>query len=195
MTATCPVCGTLMAVPEDLAGGDVECPQCGLTFPSVLEDPPEYVEPALRRYYDDEPRNRRADAQALLRPCAIALIVVTSFRLMVNSFCAISGGFFAIQGGINPGSAVIVAITWLNFAMSAIILFGAWQMLNAQSFGWGLAASILSMIPTLEAIYCLPWLVELGFGIWACVIINNADVCWLIRETQKERARQEDDGD
>ncbi len=211
-TAKCPHCGIEMAVPADLAGDDIECPGCGKAF----RGPPPPIERLdnddFERDYDDRPRRRRRrdpydfddfdrlsprqrriHAEGVLRPAATALLIVAILRLLVNGGCAVvCGGFAFGRGGFNPGTTVLLAVTALSFAFVAIIIFGAWMMLNCRSYGWGLTAGILMVIPFFD--YML-WVFYVGFGVWAIVAINDSNVRWLIRQRQKQEHLMEQDHD
>jgi phage FluMu protein Com len=52
-----------------------------------------------------------------------------------------------------------------------VILFGAWKMMRAESYGWAMTASILSLFPCTGC--CV---LGLPFGIWALVVLNDASV-------------------
>jgi len=206
-TARCPFCETLMAVPRELLGQEVECPGCAKTFISNEE-------PRRRRRRDDEYEDddedkidrrlrlddRRLDAFAKLRPPAIALIVVGALQFLVMGVLSAIFGTTAFGGGGGGGfgAAPIAGYFIIEFVRSTLAVVGACQMLNARSYGWGVTASILIIIPS--CCHVTPWtfwlwFLNLAFGIWALVIINDSDVRWLIRQRQREDTEMERDRD
>jgi hypothetical protein len=61
-----------------------------------------------------------------------------------------------------------------------VILFGAWKMIRAQSYGWALTASILSILPCTGC--CV---LGIPFGIWGLVVLNDAQVKSCFSSPQK----------
>jgi hypothetical protein len=112
-------------------------------------------------------------------------------RLIIGGVWASFIGFGMFQNA-NPGILIAVAVVGLLFVMVAVQVYGAWQMLNARSYGWGLTSGILMLIPSCDyPCTCISWFFYLGIGIWALVIINDSDVRWLIRQRQKEEHEME----
>lgn len=60
----------------------------------------------------------------------------------------------------------------LGLAISALVAYGAVQMLKLRSYGWSMAASILALIPCTSPC-CL---VGLPIGIWALVVLSQPGV-------------------
>jgi tRNA A-37 threonylcarbamoyl transferase component Bud32 len=69
-------------------------------------------------------------------------------------------------GGWGP--VVIISIVLFKLVPGLLILFGGHQMLRRRSYGWAVAASILSIVA------CS--LVSLPIGIWALVVLARDDV-------------------
>jgi len=70
-----------------------------------------------------------------------------------------SGGMNAVLGALE----VIIGI---------IIIVGALKMKRLESYGFAMAAAVLSMIPYLSPCCCL----GLPFGIWAIVVLSDGQV-------------------
>ncbi|MBI4614601.1 MAG: hypothetical protein HY720_13405, partial [Planctomycetes bacterium] len=69
------------------------------------------------------------------------------------------------------GKPVGIAWTLVGTLVCALILFAAIQMMKLKGRGLAITASILSFIPlNMCCILTLP------FGIWALVVLNNAEV-------------------
>ncbi|HBO43553.1 MAG TPA: hypothetical protein DD670_06410 [Planctomycetaceae bacterium] len=60
----------------------------------------------------------------------------------------------------------------LGILLRAVVFFGAIKMKNLQNYGLSMAAAIIAVIPCFSAC-CL---LELPFGIWALVVLSNAEV-------------------
>jgi hypothetical protein len=56
--------------------------------------------------------------------------------------------------------------------LSSLIIFGAVRMLTGSSHGWGMASAIIAIFP----LNCYVWVLGIGFGIWAIVVLNNPRV-------------------
>lgn len=206
----CPACGLEMDVPEDLQGREVECPGCRKPFFAAERErkrerdrDDDDLPPRRRRFrrddydddYDDDdyyermtPERRTTVALSRLKPAAIALLVVAILRLLLSGVIAVVGGFDVFNNAANRGSLFSFAFFGVAFFKESATAYGAWLMLNARSYGWGLTASILMLIPLCD--YCC-WFIYLGFGIWAIVVINDYDVRWLIRQRQKSEREME----
>ncbi|MFN3168725.1 MAG: hypothetical protein ACE37H_16835 [Phycisphaeraceae bacterium] len=101
----------------------------------------------------------------------IALAIV---GLLLN---LLGAGVGAAQGGdegainmMSGGVGVIQSI--VGIAVGVVILMGAMKMKRLESHGFALTAAILAMIPCVSPC-CL---LGLPFGIWAIVVLNDANV-------------------
>lgn len=74
----------------------------------------------------------------------------------------------------NPASAQASAAAQGGVLMllNAIALFGALRMRSLGSYGWGLAASILSLVPIATGCVCT----GMPFGLWGLIVLLNAEV-------------------
>ena len=61
-----------------------------------------------------------------------------------------------------------------ELAVSVLILIGAAKMQSLRSYGFALAAAILSVVPCLTP--CCGYVIGLAFGIWALVVLNKPEV-------------------
>ncbi len=115
---------------------------------------------------------------------ATALIVVGSLQLALQVLSTILnlmsiGGVFGppgpqrdmppivFTGGFVIGTAVV------SIAVSILIIVGALKMKRLESYAWAMTSAILAVIPCFSGICCL---LELPFGIWALVVINDRSV-------------------
>lgn len=55
--------------------------------------------------------------------------------------------------------------------LNALVIIGAVRMVRAKSYGWGMAASIITMIPCLTGCCCSGPLI----GIWGLIVLSSAD--------------------
>jgi hypothetical protein len=73
---------------------------------------------------------------------------------------------------MNMGILLLLAIIAIgSFAIGVVIVIGSLQMLRLKSRRWGMAASIMAILP------CSPAsLLGLVFGIWSLVVLNRPEV-------------------
>jgi hypothetical protein len=65
-----------------------------------------------------------------------------------------------------------IVFNLIGVAIGVLILFGAMKMKKLESHSWGMASSILALVPCISPC-CL---VGLPVGIWALVVLSDADV-------------------
>lgn len=71
----------------------------------------------------------------------------------------------------GPGGIFIVLFV---VGCSALILFGAWKLLQLEGYGLAIASSFLVMVPCISPFpICL---IGIGVGIWSLVILSLPDV-------------------
>ncbi len=68
--------------------------------------------------------------------------------------------------------ALGVVFSIIGIAVGAVILVGALKMKKLESYGFAMAASVIAMVPCISPC-CL---VGLPVGIWALVVLNDAQV-------------------
>jgi len=141
------------------------------------QSPTQYGQPPLQQPY------YRADRFAVYRVSgpATALIVTGVLGLIVQ-LLGLVGNLIAAAAGphrrgvepfpfqIEPGIAVVFGV--ISSALAIVIIVGAVKMKNLESYGMGMAASIIAMIPCISPC-CL---LGLPFGIWALVVLSDASV-------------------
>jgi phage FluMu protein Com len=119
---------------------------------------------------------------------ATALTVVAWLNLILSLLlivCAIVilaagphfGGKHQIWPPPNQGDLTFQAISWLvsgpiAIAVSIFLLIGAAKMRRLESYGLALATAIIAVVPC-TAPCCI---VGMGFGIWALVVLCDANV-------------------
>jgi hypothetical protein len=69
-------------------------------------------------------------------------------------------------------SAVGVVSCLIGLALSALVAYGARQMQTLSSFGWGVTAAVLALIPCTSPCCVL----GVPIGIWALVVLYRPDV-------------------
>ena len=136
-------------------------------------------------YDEDYPYrgDRRADARRQVAGPAIGLMVVGSLALGLSVLnlvlhLVIPGAAMSMGGGGGANSDQVVANmvggvcgALFGIVWGALILAGAIQMKNLKSYGLGMTASIIAMLPCNGC--CI---LGLPFGIWALVVINKPEV-------------------
>ncbi len=70
------------------------------------------------------------------------------------------------SGGMN------VVLGALEVIIGILVIVGAQKMKRLESYGFAMAAAVLSMIPYLSPCCCL----GLPFGIWAIVVLADGQV-------------------
>lgn len=204
-TAKCPGCGESLTVPatdvEDYDSGEADesdyddygdvpapssrggstkaCPMCG----------EQISRRATRCEYCGENvgsgggsrRRRSGVAREKVSGPAIGLMVAAGFNItasllgaLVNVMGMAQPGFqrgnpqmpVMVQGGIGLVFNVIALIA------AVVIILGALKMKRLESYGMAMTAAIVAMIPCISSC-CL---VGLPLGIWALVVLNDAEV-------------------
>ena len=165
MTYACQMCGqTYEAAGTFGAGGSSTCPKCG-TAAGV----------------------DRAAIEGKVKGPAIALMIVGGLSLLGGFFSAAIAAIALVvepQPGTAPEDAVIGAVLYdfsalSSFVVGGVIIGGALKMYRLESWGFALAASILSVIP---CVVCL--LYGLPIGIWSLVVLNDPNVKAAFRSPQ-----------
>jgi hypothetical protein len=211
----CSNCQRLLRTPDDTAGRQAQCPECGALTnvpmpgqqqpespagegaPSPFGPPPAgdqpenpYQSPAqhgeIPQYADSN--LRLFAAERVLGP-STALIVVGALNIAVQLFSVVVN-LGAVGGAGNFGPqplpaqfpqgalvGILVGTTFVSIALSAFIIWGAVRMRNLQSYGMAMGAAILAMLPCIWPC-CL---LGLPFGIWALVVLSDADVKMAFR--------------
>lgn len=133
--------------------------------------------------FEYTPQPNVAAAASKVKGPAIALIVITVLGILAQLLSLVMNlaGMSQVPAGMPPeaerwftmmsGGLGIVA-TLLSLAIGGLIIFGAMKMMNLQSYGLAMAASIVAMVPCLSPCCCL----GIPVGIWAIVALNNAEV-------------------
>lgn len=74
----------------------------------------------------------------------------------------------AIAGPLYIGLGIVALLC------SIVVILGAVKMKGLKSYGLAMTAAVLTMIPGLSPLACC--LIGLGIGIWALIVLLNADV-------------------
>ena len=78
-----------------------------------------------------------------------------------------------MEAGRDEGFTLKDGVTMaLGIACNAVMLFGAWKMMNLQSWGLALTAAILVMLPCGSCCCCI----GIGIGIWAIILLNKPEI-------------------
>jgi hypothetical protein len=85
---------------------------------------------------------------------------------------AIQGDPAQVQQALAVAGPMYIGLGIVDFLASILILFGGIKMKGLQSWGLCMAAAIVAMIPGLSPCCIL----GLPLGIWAVVVLVNADV-------------------
>ena len=79
------------------------------------------------------------------------------------------------QAPFGPEFPVISVCVYAGFAvlLNILVIVGAVKMKNLESWGLALTAAILAVIPCISSCCCI---LEIPFGIWALVVLNDPAV-------------------
>jgi hypothetical protein len=70
-----------------------------------------------------------------------------------------------------PAFGVVIGLLVVKLALDALTIFAGWQMRKLQSWGIGVAGSIVAMLPC--SLCCL---LGLPIGIWALIVLMSDEV-------------------
>ncbi|NUQ65028.1 MAG: hypothetical protein HUU20_21395 [Pirellulales bacterium] len=205
----CTGCNRLLRTADDTAGKQAKCPECG-AVQSVPEmagappPPPPHSSPFAGepQSQPEEPENpyrspdhagqlppvpaAGLDAYALARVTApaIALIVTGALGagLKVLSLLVMAFQFNAFPIGNRDFPMMLhggfgVAFDAIGLLLSLLVIYGALRMKNLENYGLALASAIVALVPCISPC-CL---LGLPFGIWAIVVLSDANVKMAFR--------------
>jgi hypothetical protein len=197
----CPSCDQKLSVPAELLGQTVECPQCHARFTAPVPAgtaPPPAVRPvadpadAYLPPYADDPEALARRAGGRLKVPAIVLIVLATIAAG-SSAVAIAGAernvqqmkdlaqdpnmppelanFLRQMAAATTPEAVRVS-NGVFLVLNLITLLGAVQMLRLRTYWVAVLGSILALNP----LNCPCCILQAPFGLWALIVLMNADV-------------------
>jgi hypothetical protein len=199
----CPSCSFRLRLPPDLYGHEVECPQCHTRFtapaPQAAAAPPRYDAVGISGDEANFPPPSTGGGKVTAPAIALlvtSLIGVWMFGQTAVSFIQIKNQpaewdkikrqalehnnnknvppeqmaeMEKIMDGVRDfGAPVSGALAVLNL----ITVVGSIQMLRRRTYGLAMLGTIVALNPA--AVPCC--LLQLPFGIWALVVLLNADV-------------------
>lgn len=221
----CPSCRALLRVPDETAGQQAQCPECGHVsmvagddagppeLPPSSEDaeggdyglredesettssggPPPPPPPPTPGAAPADYQGRADDAAwraSMVRAAservsvpAIALMVLGGLDILMRFVDLLSGGakkgMQAILGNNGPQAMVVlldgaigVFVQLLMIGISAVVVFGAFNMANLRRYEMATAAAVLALIPCISPCCC----VSMPFGIWAIVLLMDDSI-------------------
>ena len=128
-----------------------------------------------------EPDATRAAAMDQIKGPAIGLMATAgigaAFQVLGLVLNLTGAGLGAFAGGnqsmpnmMSGGIGAVFSV--IGLIMSVVVFMGASKMKNAESYGFAMAAAIISMIPCVSPC-CL---LGLPLGIWALVVLMKPEV-------------------
>jgi hypothetical protein len=148
--------------------------------------PPEYdrPEPEERRRsryddYDDDredqrdrKRRRERKALTLCLPPGIVFIVIAVLNMVVVGLIVVGHLTDLREGNKDEYTVPSIIIHLASIIASVVILLGGIQMIRLQTWGLGIAASVLCLVP------CISPCVIMGIpcGVWGLVVLCNGKV-------------------
>ena len=174
ISVSCPSCAKEYLVKDEARGVRFACKACG-AIAQVSEtaaiDPA--AQPELRR-----PARGRESAADRVHGAALALQGVTSISLVLCIVAVIVIPVVLMLGAGRQKPEVVVQLfaqlIWCVVISIAccVILWGASKMKRLESYRWAITAAAVSTVPCLTPCFVL----NIGFGIWALVVLNELDV-------------------
>lgn len=128
---------------------------------------------------------RKNEVASLVKPPAIALIVVASIALLLGGLSLVMDVVLLATGAadrleaLNEGpvskqTTIVIRAVWgfVLLIAAAFVLFGAIQMVQLKNYGMSKTAAIVAVIPLIGPC-CL---LGIPFGIWALVALSKPGV-------------------
>lgn len=123
------------------------------------------------------------DVAAKVKPPAIGLVVIYALNVfgaigLLVMWLLVSFGAMAMP--VEEGALAFFYGVWglasnaLGLVFGLLCLVSAVCMLKMKYYGFALTGAIISVIPCLTVCYCYP--LNLGFGIWALVVLTKQEV-------------------
>lgn len=104
----------------------------------------------------------------------IALLVLSLVaNLVFGGLGAAGAGNGAEAGGVIVQMALGVVGNVIGLVLQGVVMFGAMKMRNLENYGMSMAAAIIACIPCCGS-PC--YVLGIPFGIWALVVLNDAQV-------------------
>jgi len=102
---------------------------------------------------------------------SVVLLLLNLLGVGIGAAGAGAGGADGAQMAQLMGQGVMGMIQCvIGAALSGLIIYGALQMKNLNSYGLAMTASILAMLPCTPCCICLA---GLPIGIWSLVVLND----------------------
>jgi hypothetical protein len=198
----CTQCGRLLRTPDDSAGRQAKCPECGnvqvIPGPSAPPPLPPSVPPEAAPvespfggavppgggYDPNQAYPTPQDAMGRVNGPGIALIVTGALgiALQLANLVALIADPQMLQrlaGGNNPNvqfqgipNAVAIGMYSFSLLLGVLIIYGGIKMRNLENYSLAMASPIIAMIPCISPCCC----VGLPIGIWALVVLFDANV-------------------
>jgi hypothetical protein len=112
----------------------------------------------------------------------ICLIIVGGFNLLM-CLGILGMAVFQLNGrGNNDDVYFFVVLGLITFLKGVPMIYGGIQMTRMRSYRAAMTGAVVAMAP---CFYC--WMLELGFGIWAVVVLSDP----FTRAAFEERSRAE----
>jgi uncharacterized membrane protein YhaH (DUF805 family) len=198
----CPSCRGLLRVPDEAAGREAQCPQCGRTSavpaaaasgplapagpPADAEEVNPFQSPLQSGGPASTPQGLENAARRVAAP-ATTLIVIGSLTAFANLAMAVLCAVFAMGRWRGPQAqflllpmAMVVAYFLFVALLDTIVILGGISMRNLRNYGLSIAAALITIIPfsypCCMAWTFLFWVLGLPFGIWALAVLCQGDV-------------------
>jgi len=191
----CTKCGRLLRTPDDAAGKQAQCPECGTlstvptpasgaaSSPSPSQSPlggapppaefdrgaspyQSTTQPGAPFGMDPVARQRVSGPSIALIVVGILGIIAIPVPLIIDWRPLQVNLPFVIGPGVNAASTLV------SLALLGLVIWGAIKMGRLENYGLSMAAAIIALVPCTSPCCCL----GLPFGIWALVVLSDPRV-------------------
>ena len=117
------------------------------------------------------PTPTRAALHSKVSGPGTALIVLGSLNMVFFGIFALVGAF-ALMDEAKPEDWIpLVVLGAIMLVKGSLMIYGGLQMTRMKNYGMAMTGAIIALVP---CFYC--WMAELGFGIWAIVVLSDYHV-------------------
>lgn len=181
--ARCPQCGNIQIVAADRNDSSPVEPQVETPFQVTLT--PEPHQQSLRNPFAIDPAPNPYESATATAPTplpaanirskviapAIANLIASTLGILLTALVILGGIINVVEDGMADDDAMMFVVCGVSTFLLLLSAVGSIQMIRQRSYGFAVAAVVLSIVPA----SCL-WCLTLPFGIWGLVVLLDQDV-------------------
>ncbi len=200
-TVNCPACEESLDLDETYRDWTTCCPHCQHQFVprrggDLIDDEPDEEEYDDNYVYGREERDRRRALEAVKIPAIFAEILGWGgviLTVLCGLLILVLGMAVGNQGNNDGLILLVLAGLMCVFGLpcSLVIAWGGRHMRNLTSYGWALAAGIMSIVfgLILCGLACVVGLLHIPLGVWMLVVVNQPVVSRACRFAHRQRSQ------